>query len=106
MVAVDEQFYRVNPQVVKSFLRAHVRAMEYIRQNPEDAIRIGIKFTGMDGATVREAISHIQYHYFAREDDIKEYVTYLLKLGYIKSIIVDGFVREYLDLKMIKDIAH
>jgi len=72
VVAVDEGFYKENPQVVKSFLKAHVRATEYIKRNPEDALRIGMKYTGMDEATAREAISHIQYHYFAKEDNIRE----------------------------------
>ena len=106
VVAVDERFYKENPQVVKSFLKAHVRATAYIKKNPEDALRIGMKYTGMDEATVREAISHIQYHYFAKEDDIKEYVRYLLKFGYVRSINVDEFAREYLDLKTIKEVVH
>jgi len=106
VVAVDDSFYKKNPQLVKSFLKAHVRATEYIKKNPEEAIRIGMKYTGMDEATMREAISRIQYHYVANEDDIKEYVTYLLKFGYVKSVNVDEFAREYLDLKTIKDVAH
>jgi len=105
VVAVDEGFYKENPQVVRSFLKAHVRATEYIKKNPEDTLRIGLKYTGMDEATVREAMSHIRYHYFAKEDDIKEYVKYLLKFGYVRAVNVDEFAREYLDLKIIRDAA-
>jgi NitT/TauT family transport system substrate-binding protein len=106
IVAVDDGFYKENPQLVKSFLKAHVKATDFIKKNPEEALRIGMKYTGMDESTVREAISHIRYSYFAKADDIKEYMTYLLKFGYVKSIDVDEFAREYLDLKTIKDVAH
>jgi NitT/TauT family transport system substrate-binding protein len=105
VVAVDDVFYRENPQVVKAFLRAHVKATEYIRKNPEEALKVGMKYTGMDEATVREALQHIEYHYVARVEDIKEYVNYLVKFGYVKPLNVDAFAREYLDMKLLKDVA-
>ena len=105
VVAVDNAFQRENPEVVKGFVKAHVKATEYIRKNPDEALRIGIKYTGMDEATVREAVRHISYHYLAKEDDIKEYVKYLVKFGYIKPLDVDAFAREYLDLKTVKDVT-
>jgi NitT/TauT family transport system substrate-binding protein len=105
VVAVDSAFQRENPEAVKSFVKAHVKATEYISKNPEEALRIGIKYTGMDEATVREAVKHISYHYIAKEDDIKEYVKYLVKFGYVKPMDVDAFAREYLDMKTVKDVA-
>jgi NitT/TauT family transport system substrate-binding protein len=105
VVAVDNAFLRENPEVVRGFVKAHVKATEYIRKNPDDALRIGIKYTGMDEATVREAVKHITYHYLAKEDDVKEYVTYLVKFGYVKPMDVDAFAREYLDMKIVKDVT-
>ena len=104
VVAADEAFLRGNPQSVRAFLKAHVRATEFIRKNPDEALRIGMKYTGMDEATVREAIGHIQYQYFARENDIKEYVQYLLKFGYVKAVDIDAFARNYLDLKTLGEV--
>ncbi len=105
VVAVDNAFLRDNPETVKRFVRAHVKATEYIRKNPGEALRIGIKYTGMDEATVREAIRHISYHYLAKEGDVKEYVKYLVKFGYVKPMDVDAFVREYLDMKVVNDLT-
>lgn len=105
VVAVEDSFYRGNPQTVKAFLKAHVRATEYIKKHPDEALRIGMKYTGMDEATVREAIRHIEYQYFAKEDDVKEYVRYLLKFGYVKAVDVDVFARNYLDQKTLREIT-
>lgn len=104
VVAVEEDFLRENPQGVRAFLKAHVKATEYIRKNPEEALRIGMKYTGMDEATVREAIRHIQYQYVAKENDIKEYAKYLLKFGYVKAMDIDAFAHDYLDLKMLREV--
>lgn len=104
VVAVEEAFLRENPQGVRAFLRAHVKATDYIRKNPDEALRIGMKYTGMDEATVREAIRHIQYQYFAKENDIKEYMRYLLKFGYVKAVDIDAFARDYLDLKILREV--
>ncbi len=105
VVAAEDTFYRENPQAVKAFLKAHVRATEYIKKHPDEALRIGMKYTGMDEATVREAISHIEYQYFVKEDNVKEYMRYLLKFGYVKAVDVDAFAREYLDLKPLAEVA-
>lgn len=105
IVAVEEGFYRENPQVVKAFVKAHVKATEYIKKNREEALKVGIKYTGMDEATVREAIKHIDYNHSPREEDIKEYVTYLLKFGYVKPLDIDAFAREFLDTKMIREVT-
>lgn len=105
VVAVEGTFYKNNPQVVNAFLKAHVRATEYIRKNPGEALRVGMKYTGMDEATVREALRNIEYDYFVKEGDIKEYVSYLLKFGYIKPLNIDAFAGEYVDLKTIRDVT-
>ncbi|MCL5022216.1 MAG: ABC transporter substrate-binding protein [Nitrospirae bacterium] len=105
VVAVEGGFYRKNPGTVKAFLKAHVRATEYIHKHPDEALRIGMKYTGMDEATVREAIGHVEYQYLGKQDDVKEYVRYLLNFGYVKPVDIDAFAREYLDQKILRDIV-
>jgi NitT/TauT family transport system substrate-binding protein len=105
VVAAEGTFYSENPQIVRAFIKAHVRATEYVKKNPGEALRIGIKYTGMDEATVREAIGHIEYEYFAKEEDIKEYMQYLLRFGYVKNLNVDTFAGQYLDLNMLREVT-
>lgn len=97
IVAAESAFYKNNPSVVKAFVRAHANATEFIKKNPEEALKIGRKYTGMDEATVRTAMSHILYSTEINERDVKEYLQYLTKFGYIKAVDVDALSRDYLD---------
>jgi len=105
VVAVEESFRKENPQAVRAFLKAHLRATEFIKKNPEEALRIGMKYTGMDEATIRAALKNIEYATFIKEEDVKEYAKYLQGFGYVKALNVDTFAREYLDLKTLREIA-
>ncbi|MBZ0155211.1 MAG: aliphatic sulfonate ABC transporter substrate-binding protein [Alphaproteobacteria bacterium] len=96
IVAVESSFYRENPAAVRALLKAHVRATEFIGKNPDEAVRIGQKYTGMDEATIREAMRNIRYHHDINEKDVREYLQYLLRFGYIKVVDVDALSREYL----------
>jgi len=42
-MAVHEDLIRENPDLIKRWLRAHIRAMLYIRKNPEDAAQVAVK---------------------------------------------------------------
>jgi NitT/TauT family transport system substrate-binding protein len=105
VVAVEEGFRKENPRAVRAFLKAHLRATEFIRKNPDEALRIGMKYTGMDEATIRAALKNIEYDTFIREEDVKEYAKYLQSFGYVKALNVDTFAREYLDLKTLREIV-
>ncbi len=95
VVAVQGDFYKNNPLVVNAFMKAHVKANEFIKNNPKEALRIGQKYTGMDEATIKEAMKNITYEHHINDKDIKEYMDYLQKFGYIKPIDIDQFIKEY-----------
>ena len=42
-MAVHEDLIRENPELIKRWLRAHIRAILYIRKNPEDAAQVAAK---------------------------------------------------------------
>jgi ABC-type nitrate/sulfonate/bicarbonate transport system substrate-binding protein len=54
--AVNDQLLRKNPEVVKRWLRAHVRSLLFIRQNPEAAAQIAAKELNLEPDVAREAI--------------------------------------------------
>lgn len=41
------------------------------------------------------AMKNINYEHHINEKDIKEYMDYLQKFGYIKPLDVEQFIREY-----------
>ena len=54
-MAAHDQFLKKNPEVAKKWLRAHVRALLLMRQNPEEAAQIAAKELKLDREVAREA---------------------------------------------------
>jgi len=85
------------PGVVQAFLKAHARATAYILANTDEAVRIGVQYTGMDEATVRAALGNITYRSELERAPILEYASYLTRLGYIKEADPEALLREYIE---------
>jgi NitT/TauT family transport system substrate-binding protein len=54
-MAAHDQFLKKNPELAKKWLRAHVRALLLMRQNPEEASQIAVKELKLDRDVAREA---------------------------------------------------
>ncbi len=103
VVAVAETFYEHNREIIKRFLRAHRKATDFIRNNPDEAIKIAMKYTGMDALTLREAMKDITYQYMMDRETMKEYAGYLLRFQYIKPMNVDAFITGFIDMKTLQE---
>ena len=106
VLAADAKFMEMHLEKAKGMVRGHVKAMDFIRQHREEAIKIGIKYTGMDEASVRMAMENVNYTPVLSVEGEKEYVDFLTKLKYIKiedvSIFVDQFMRPDFVKEVIK----
>lgn len=106
-VLVSEQrFLEVHPETVRAVVAAHVKATEYIRQNPEEAIEIGAEYTGMDKDTVRRAMENVHYTHELSIEGEKEYVAFLSELGYIRLDDPDKFVQQFINPVILQEILH
>jgi NitT/TauT family transport system substrate-binding protein len=97
VVAFEGSVAHARPTVVQAFLRAHAKATAFILANPEEAVRIGVQYTGMDEKTVRAALGNITYSTGLEPAPVREYASYLARLGYIKETDPDALLREYID---------
>jgi NitT/TauT family transport system substrate-binding protein len=97
VVAFEGTVAKGRPAVVQSFLKAHARATAFILANTDEAVRIGVQYTGMDEATVRAALGNITYRAELERAPIREYASYLTRLGYIKETDPDALLREYVE---------
>ena len=104
VLAADERFLEAHPEKAKGMVRGHVKAIDFIRQHREEAIRIGVKYTGMDEATVRLAMENVNYTPVLSVEGEKEYVDFLTKLKYIKVEDVQIFVDRFMRPEFIKEI--
>ena len=104
VLAADEKFLESQPEKAKSMVRGHVRAIEFIRQHREEAIKIGIKYTGMDEASIRLAMENVNYTPVLSVEGEKEYVDFLTQLQYIKMDNVGAFVDRFMRPDFIKEM--
>jgi NitT/TauT family transport system substrate-binding protein len=104
VVVVDTRFMSKSPELVKGILRAHVKATRFILDNPEEAVKAGVKFTGMDAETVRLAMKNIKYECDPDVRGLQEYVTFLREHGHVKINDPGEFVTNIIDKGFFEEI--
>lgn len=78
-------------------IKAHTMATEYIIENPDNAVEIAVKYTGMEKETIKEAMKKIKYDYFPDIDRTREYLDFLIKFGYVKGNDPDSFIKRFIN---------
>jgi len=104
VLAADADFLDSRPEKAKGVVCGHVKAIDFIRQHREEAIKIGVKYTGMDEASVRLAMENVNYTYVLSVEGEKEYVDFLTKLKYIRVEDVQKFVDRFMKPEFIKEM--
>ncbi len=104
VLATDAKFLETHLEKAKALVRGHVKAIEFIRQHREEAIRVGVKYTGMDEASIRLAMENVNYTPVLSVEGEKEYVEFLTKLKYIKVEDVQIFVDRFMRPEFVKEI--
>jgi NitT/TauT family transport system substrate-binding protein len=92
VLAADSGFLDLHRDQAAGMVRAHVKAIEFIRQNRQEASAIAIKYTGMDELTIRLAMKNVNYTHVLSVDGIREYVEFLTRLKYVNITNVDKFM--------------
>ena len=61
LILVSIKFANKHPDIVVKFLRALIKATEFIKNNPDEAAAIQSQITGLDANVIKNAMS---YHYY------------------------------------------
>ncbi len=104
VVVVDTQFMNKNPQSVEKIISAHVKATRFILDKPDEAIKVGVKFTGMDAETVKLAMKNIKYEHDPDVQGVLEYVTFLSERGHLKINDPGEFVKSIIEKKFLEEV--
>jgi len=104
VLVADFKFMEKHPEAIRKIIKAHVDATNYIKSHPDEAVKIGVKYTGMDEATVRRAMKNIVFDYQPSVEGQIEYVDFLNRLGYIKIEDPKAFTDIFIDSGILKEI--
>lgn len=87
LVATSGDFYDKYPQLVERFRSAYREVLEEIQQNPDQALEIAARETGMDRQAVEDMYAMYDFHADLTEADVKS---------------IEGTIRFMLDTGMIE----
>ncbi|MHA1593660.1 MAG: ABC transporter substrate-binding protein [Candidatus Baldrarchaeia archaeon] len=107
VIAVHENFYREHPDIVRKVLEIHVKAVEWIKEHFEEAVKIAVEWTGMSEDVVRLALQNVAYIYVPDVGGIKEYLELLINYEYIKNPPenVDAFLNEFINTTILESLV-
>lgn len=104
VLAADARFLESRVEEARKMVKAHVRATDFINQNPGEARQIGVKYTGMDEKTVSQAMKNVKYTYLLNVEAEKEYVHFLNQWKYIRVEDVQAFIARFIHLQILSDV--
>ncbi|RMF98195.1 MAG: ABC transporter substrate-binding protein [Candidatus Schekmanbacteria bacterium] len=93
----DRKFIEEDKPRALKIIKVHIMATDYIIENPEKAVEIGVKYTGMERETIRKAIDKIHYTYFPDIEKTKEYLDFLVKFGYVRNVDSGIFIKRFVN---------
>lgn len=104
VLVANDRFLSERPEDAAAVVRAHVEATDFIQAGPDEAVRIGVKYTGMDEATIRLALKNVIYTYVLSIEGEREYVDFLSRMKYIQVADPEAFVRKFINPTILGDI--
>jgi len=104
VLVANNRFLSERPQDARAMVKAHVEATDFIKAFPDEAVRIGVKYTGMDEPTVRLAMKNVNYTYLLSVDGEREYVDFLSRMKYITLPDPGAFVEKFINQKILGDV--
>jgi NitT/TauT family transport system substrate-binding protein len=78
-----EEFVAKYPAVTKAVIKAHVQAVQWYRQNPEEIIKSGVERYKVPEEVMRAAMDNVALSYDIKVDNLKALAKFLKELGYI-----------------------
>jgi NitT/TauT family transport system substrate-binding protein len=104
VLVADVNFMKGHLTEIKAILRAHIKAIDFIKNNPEEAVNIAAKCTGMDKPTIRLAMKNVTYTSQINVEGIVEYTRYLSKLKFINVADPNAFVKGLLEPGFLEEV--
>ena len=102
VLVASRDFIQQHPEKVKAVVQAHIAATDFIHRQPTEAVKIGMKYTGMDKETVTEATAAVTYTVDLNIQAEAEYVHFLKQLNYIRITDEKAFIKSFLDTSWVQ----
>jgi NitT/TauT family transport system substrate-binding protein len=83
-VETTEDFIKQHPDLVRSVVKAHVEAVRYYRDHPDDIVKAGVEAYKVPEPIMRDALKNVELTYALNTDHIKALGKFLEEMGFLK----------------------
>lgn len=104
---VSGKMFREQPDLAKKLVRVHIKAMKYVMERPNDAMKIFADRTGKSMEVVQESWKRMIWDYHLNTTSMKAFVSYLVEQNKIKSTDVpniDQFINDTIDAQILAEV--
>jgi NitT/TauT family transport system substrate-binding protein len=103
VLVAEARFLETRSEEARKMIRAHVKATDFINNNPGEAVQIAVRYTGLDEKTIVSAMKNVTFGYHFNVEAEKEYVQFLNQWKYIKVEDASLFTGQLVNLQFLKD---
>ena len=96
VLVASDALLRERPEQARALLLVHRRATRFIHENPDAAVAIAVRYTGMEESIIRRALRNVRYTEIPSVAGEVEYVNFLRHLGYITMEDAEAFTRQFI----------
>jgi ABC-type nitrate/sulfonate/bicarbonate transport system substrate-binding protein len=104
VLGVSTSFATGSREVVQRYLKAFSDACMYLTQNPEEHVKLVVRFTGIEPAVARKALETFSYDTNLNQKSARLYAQLVHQLGLTKSD-TSGRVGEALDYSFLETVT-
>jgi len=104
---VSGKMFREQPEIAKKLLKIHFRAMKYVTERPNDAMKIFADRTGKSIEVVQESWKRMIWEYRLNTTSMKTFTSYLIEQNKIASSDVpdiDQFINNAIDTQLLAEV--
>jgi NitT/TauT family transport system substrate-binding protein len=101
VLVADSAFLRRNPDTVRRLVAAHVKATDYIKKNPAEAIDMARIFTGQKRGVVEGAMKNIDFTCGLDVKKLGRYVLFMEEQGVVEKGQAGRLTEEIVDKRLI-----
>ncbi|KYC54002.1 MAG: alkanesulfonate transporter substrate-binding subunit [Candidatus Methanofastidiosum methylothiophilum] len=106
VLLVSGKLIKENPELVKEIIRIHIKATEFINQNPDESAEIASKKLGLSKDVILYSMKNSDTTYISNPNDIIAYMEAYAKehydLGYTKKLLT---TKDLIDTKLYDEVV-
>jgi len=97
VLVVSNQFLIDHPDIVESVVENHMRAIDFIAEQPDEAASIGAKYTELTKGIILDSMQRVIFDYHVDKPGIRTVLQHLINVGWIPQGKVPANVTAFLD---------